>query len=262
MAKIPMYGQNKAGSSLTGLIDTKAVYKFAEPPIIIDDAVYGGTATLPDGADTSVCMHHYSDGLTLACEFIGASTIDGPEVSSLGMVYESVDTDDRGMQWATVHASCKGTEGLNQFTVGLAAFYAKLTFKIGTVASADECGFGIRKKAAFAALPQTYTDYVMLNVDNGNIKAQGALNDTDASDVDTTNDWADGAVHSLEVRVAKSGAATFKIDGQDPTVNTFSQTFDAGDVVHPFFFQLKDAGAALDPTMIELEMGLQSDEAN
>ena len=259
---IPLYGQEKAGGKLGALLDKKRVYKFENPPVIIDDAVYGATATLPDGADTSVCIHQYTDGLNLAVEFIGASTIDGPELSSLGMVYESVDTDDRGMQWATVHASAKGTEGVNQFTVGNAAFYAKLRLKIGTVGSADECGFGIRKKAAFAALPQTYTDYVMLNVDNGDIKAQGALNDTDESDVDTTDNWGNNEIHTLEVRVAKSGAATFKIDGADPTVNTFSMTFDAGDVVHPFFFQLKDACAALDPTMIELEMGLQDDESN
>ena len=259
---IPLYGQEKAGGKLGALLDKKREYKFENPPVIIDDAVYGGAATLPDGADTSVCIHQYSDGLNLACSFIGASSVDGPEISSLGMVYETPDTDDRGMQWATVHASAKGTEGVNQFTVGKAAFYAKLKLKIGNVSGADECGFGIRKKAAFAALPQTYTDYVMINCDAGNIKVQGALNDTDESDVDTTQDWADGEIHTLEVRVAKSGAATFKIDGADPTVNTFSMTFDAGDVVHPFFFQLKAAAEALDPTMIELEMGLQDDETN
>ena len=128
---------------------------------------------------------------------------------------------------------------------------------LGTVGSAVEFGFGIRKKAAFAALPQTYTDYVMLIVANGDIKAQGALKDTDESDVDTTDNWADGEVHTLEVYVSAAGAATFKIDGVAPTVNTHTLTFDDGDVVTPFFVALKDAGAGADVIHIELEVGLQ-----
>ena len=230
--------------------------------MIVDDQVLGATATLPDGADDSACIHMYDDGLVLHANWVCASTIDGPAVTTTGINYEPVDTDDRGLQWTMLHSTAKGKEGVNKFTIGQAAFYAKLEMSIGTVGSADECGFGFRKQAAFAALPQTYTDYVMLNVDNGDIKAQGALNDTDETDVDTTNDWADGEIHTLEVYVSKTGVCTFKIDGADPKVNTFTMTFDDGDIVSPFFFCLKDTGAGLDPIMRSLEVGLQADSGS
>ena len=58
----PMYGQIKADNKIDALIDSKRVYKFANPPVVIDDAMFGGTATLPDGALNSVCIHQYDDG--------------------------------------------------------------------------------------------------------------------------------------------------------------------------------------------------------
>lgn len=263
MAKIPMYGQNKAGNALESLIDNKRVYDFANPPIVIDDAMYGGTATLPDGALNSVCIHQYDDGLTLNCHWTVASTVDAPEIDANGVNYECDDTDDDGVQWVMARAGSKGRDLVNQFTVGEHAFYAKLTMDIGTVGSTDDCHFGFRLKSqAFQTAVSSYTDFASMNVDNGDVKIETNINNGGVSPTDSTDDVTNDSVHTYEVYVAKSGAVTFKLDGADPTVNTHTATFDAGDVVTPFWSMTKDDAAACNPTLHRLEVGLQSDQAN
>ena len=54
-------------------------------------------------------------------------------------------------------------------------------------------------------------------------------------EVDTTNNFADGATHTFSVLVSASGVVTYQIDGSAPTT-TLAQTFDDGDVVIPFFY--------------------------
>ena len=61
----------------------------------------------------------------------------------------------------------------------------------------------------------------------------------------------------MEVYVGADGAATFKIDGNDPTVNTTTLTFDAGDVLTPWFVYMKNAGSAATCILRRLEVGLQ-----
>jgi hypothetical protein len=94
-------------------------------------------------------------------------------------------------------------------------------------------------------------------VNVGNIYAETALNNTTATPTDTTDNWGDGEIHELSVYVSKAGVASFKIDGQDPTVNTHSVTFDAADVVTVFGAFMKGAAEEADVEHIELEVGLQ-----
>ena len=260
---IPLYGQNKQGGQLKGLIDSKRIYDFANPPIVIDDAVYGGAATLPDGALNSVCTHLYDDGLCLSVHWTVASTVDGPEIDADGINYEADDADDDGIQWVMARAGSKGRTGINQFTVGGPAFYAKLRMDIGTVGSTDDCHFGFRLTSqAFQTAVTSYTDFASLNVDNGDIKAESNINNGGAEATDTTDNAGNDVAVTYEVRVAASGAVTFKIDGNDPTVNTQTQTFDEGDVVTPFWSMTKDDSAACNPTLRSLEVGYLVDINN
>ena len=103
----------------------------------------------------------------------------------------------------------------------------------------------------------TYTDYASLDVNAGDIYAETALNNTTATPTDTADNWADGEVHELAVYVSNAGVATFKIDGSDPSTNTHTHTFDAGDVVTVFGAFMKGAGEAADVEHIELEVGFQ-----
>ena len=264
MAKIPMYGQNKDGNALASLTDQKYVFHFANPPILQDDLIYGGAYSVPDGGDNDVVIHQYPDGLQLACAYMGAIDEDGPAIAATGMNYEGGDTDNEGFQWVMSYPGSKGTEGRDSFTVGKHAFYGKLEYSLETVAVLDYSWFGFRLKSqASVAEPRANaTDYAVIGPNAGDIKVETALNNTTQTVLDTTDNWADAGVHTMEVRVAKSGAATFKIDGQDPTVNTTTLTFDTGDVLTPWFVSLKASGATCNTILRRLEVGLLSDKGN
>ena len=118
-------------------------------------------------------------------------------------------------------------------------------------------GFRLKSQTHVADPKATYTDYASLDVNAGDIYAETALNNTTATPTDTTDNWADGEIHELAVYVSNAGVATFKIDGADPTVNSHSVTFDAGDVVTVFGAFMKGAGEAADVEHIRLEVGLQ-----
>ena len=256
----PLYGQNKLDGLIDGTYGKKRIYKFEDAPLYADGTAIGGAAKAPvDGGTEEQVQLQFSDGLNLSCAYMGACTVDAPTGTSLGMTWEQADTNNLGYQWQTCHRSFKGTEGVNSFTIGGPAFYAKHKFKIGNVSGLDYCLFGFRLKSqTHVADPKaTYTDYACLDVDNGDIKVETALNNTTATPTDSTDNWAGGEVHELAVYVSNAGVATFKIDGQDPTVNTHTHTFDAGDVVTVFGAFMKDAGAGADVEHIRLEVGLQ-----
>ena len=255
----PLYGQNKIDNKIDADYDDVHIYNFAECPMVEDAERIGGAAKLSDGSTEEEVSVQFPDGLNLSCAYMGACTVDAPTGTSLGMTWEQADTNNLGYQFVTCHRSFKGIEGKNSFTIGAAAFYAKHKFKIGNVSGLDYCMFGFRLKSqAHIADPKaTYTDYASLDVNAGDIYAETALNDSTATPTDTTDDWADGAIHQLEVYVSKAGVASFKIDGSAPTVNTHSVTFDAGDVVTVFGAFMKGAGEAADVEHIRLEVGLQ-----
>ncbi len=255
----PIYGQNKWDNKLDAAHDNVYIYDFAECPMVEDAERIGGAAKLSDGSTEEEVSVQFPDGLNLSCAYMGACTVDAPTGTSLGMTWEQADTNNLGYQFVTCHRSFKGVNGKNVFTIGGPAFYAKHRFKIGTVGSLDYCMFGFRLKSqAHIADPKaTYTDYASLDVNAGNIYVETALNNTTATPTDSTDNWADGEIHELAVYVSSAGAATFKIDGQDPTVNSHTLTFDGGDVVTVFGAFMKGAGEAADVEHIELEVGLQ-----
>ena len=255
----PIYGQNKWDNKLDAVHDNVHIYTFAECPMVEDAERIGGAAKLSDGSTEEEVSVQFPDGLNLSCAYMGACTVDAPTGTSLGMTWEQADTNNLGYQFVTCHRSFKGVEGKNSFTIGGPAFYAKHRFKIGNVSGLDYCMFGFRLKSqAHIADPKaTYTDYASLDVNAGDIYVETALNNTTATPTDSTDNWADGEVHELAVYVSNAGVATFKIDGSDPTVNTHTHTFDAGDVVTVFGAFMKGAGEAADVEHIQLEVGLQ-----
>ena len=256
----PLYGSNKLDSKVDETYGKSRIYKFGDVPLYVDGAGIGGAAKAPpDGSTEEQLQLLFPDGLSLSCAYMGACTVDAPTGTSLGMTWEQADTNNLGYQFTTCHRNAKGTEGINSFTIGGPAFYAKHRFKIGNVSGLDYCMFGFRLKSqTHVADPKaTYTDYASLDVNAGDIYVETALNNTTATPTDSTDNWADGEIHELAVYVSSAGAATFKIDGQDPTVNTHTLTFDGADVVTVFGAFMKGAGEAADVEHIELEVGLQ-----
>ena len=250
---IALYGQNKQGTEINDLIDDVRIYKFEHAPMVEDATRLGGAAKLSDGSTEEQVSLQFPDGLNLNAAYMGACTVDAPTGTSLGMTWEQADTNNLGYQFVMCHRSFKGIDGSTP------AFYMKHKLKIGTVGSLDYCmaGFRLKSQTHVADPKATYTDYACLDVDNGDVKVETALNNSTATPTDSTDNWADGEVHTIEVYVSAAGVATFKLDGVAPTVNTHTFTFDDGDIVTPFFVAMKDAGAGADVVHIELEVGLQ-----
>jgi hypothetical protein len=147
------------------------------------------------------------------------------------------------------------------------AFFIRLIAAIPTVSEFDVFLFGWRKVAAYtagitqpttgAAGPDAYTDFFAFNVNAGDIYIDSNLNNAGLVAVDTTLNWADGAVHEMLIKVSGAGAATGFIDGT-ALATTQAFTFDTGDVLMPLFAVTRGAAtAAVNPNLIQYEWGPQ-----
>ena len=128
------------------------------------------------------------------------------------------------------------------FVVGTdGPFHFRCTFDIADVSGSDNLMVGFRKAEAYQATAlDDYDEMAAFDVVSGDIKTATVINAATTVITDTTNDWADLATHVLEVDVALNGAVTYKIDGVAPGT-TVAYTFDAGEVVVPFFYNRYDA---------------------
>lgn len=243
----PLYGSNKfdeLAAKVIGGVDSPdgGLFTFSDNPVVGDHG----------GVDTASCIHMYDDGLKLIVQNIGtqtAGTAAGPVATSAGMNYSYDGADDEGIQWCLADANAKGYWNgpkVQKYKSGSAAFFASLTFTITDVSDTDDCAFGFRKVEAFQAAIDDYDEMACLNVISGDIKSETIINNASTVVTDLTapssGDWADGAVHTLKVKVAADGAVTYELDGIAPT-GAVAYSFDAGEVVTPFFY-LKHAAAS------------------
>jgi len=173
------------------------------------------------------------------------------------------DTDDIGCQWTTGPFLAGGKEGKDIFTVGSTAlpkpaFYFKVHMDLTDVSGTDDCHVGFRLQSdAVETTGVAYTDFASLNIDAGDVKYETNINNggaTSASSGATIGD-ADG-FHWYEVRVSKAGLVSFYMDGAQLTTNDPSVTFDAADIVTPWFYFRNDS-TKTDCIIDEVEFGLQ-----
>ena len=206
----------------------------------------------PLGATGSVNVLATEDNL-FEYHIKGTQTILAPVLAAGGLDVGMDQTDNDGVEI---------TQGITArsraaFVVGTDAFYAKCKLSIATVAGTDDCAFGFRTAEAYQANLDDYNNMAALNVIAGDIKIETIDDNAATTTTDTTNDWADGETHTLEVYVGVDRAVTYKIDGVAPLV-TAPFSLDNGDTVVPFFFMLNanasQAGAIL---IQEWEVGLQ-----
>lgn len=180
-------------------------------------------------------------------------TITWAAADGLGITTDGADNEG----WELTQGIVDGAPGA--FTIGTSpAFYAAVRFAIATVANADMIAFGFRKVEGYAALDfETYTDFYVINVDNGDFYKESSLNTTTDVDQDLAQaNWTDNQVHTVEVRVSATGVATAYIQGTLES-ETAAFMFDDGDVVVPFFFIQTDAAGAPDVDLVFWESGIQ-----
>lgn len=211
----------------------------------------GAGAATGTAGDENLCL---CGGVTWEYHVLGTQTVVAPSLGTYGLNIVQDETENDGVEYCLgINANNKGV-----FTVGTdAAFYAKLKFYIDDVSGTDDCAFGFRKVEAYQANIDDYDEMACLNVISGDIKIETILNGGATTTTDTTDNWADAGIHTLEVRVSAAGVVTYKIDGLAPTT-TAAFTFDDAEVVVPFFYHLQAADpecAAVE--LISFECGLQ-----
>jgi len=207
--------------------------------------------------DGTVIAHKYPDGPTFYMNDIVTQTLREPTAATTGMDYAYDETENDGWELRTHLNGSVGVEGLTKFTVGNAPFYLKWRFSIDDVSGTDDCAIGFCKDEAHDAAIDNKDEMACLNVISGNITIETILNGGATTTTDTTDNWADGESHTLEVYVSKVGVVTYKIDGAAPTT-TAAFSFDTNEVVTPFFYFLQAADPEVAALILqEFECGLQ-----
>lgn len=257
-ANHPMLGSINAGKELGNRMNIAGAdggtFNFGSMPVVSSSI----------GLDTYVSRHVYDDGLNLFVQNIGTQTTTGPIATSGGMDYSYGNTNNLGVQWALAEDQAKEfyVDGpqISRYTVGSDAFYAKLNFSIADVTGADEMAFGFRKVEAFQATLDGYDEMACLNSISGDISSETIINAASNVTTDLTapssGDWADGAIHTFEVKVSSAGVVTYTLDDTTPT-GAVAYSFDDGEVVTPFFYYLNDSDVAGAVVLRQLKHGRQ-----
>jgi hypothetical protein len=168
---------------------------------------------------------------------IGTATVLAPTRIATGLTIGLDVAADDGIE------ICPGILAGNgsAFVVGTdGPFHFRCTFDIADVSGSDNVMVGFRKAEPYQAVAlDAYDEMAAFDVVSGTIKTATVINAATTVNTDTTETWADLATHCLEVDVALNGAVTYKIDGVAPGT-TVAYTFDAGEVVVPFFYNRYD----------------------
>lgn len=218
------------------------------------------TAAKAGGATSGTATNLlYTPNLYLEYQPQGTQTILAPVVVSVSEGVSALNigmdqTDNDGVEL------CAGilNSNLMAFEIGsAAAFFFRVRFSIQDVSGTDDCAIGFRLAEAYQANIDDYTDMAVLNVISGNIDIETILNGAATVTTDTTDNWADGETHQLEVFVSSTGVVTYTIDNVAPTV-TAAYTFTTGLYVVPFIFFLNSADLAGAVNILEYECGFQS----
>ena len=250
----PLYGQNKLDDKLDVVQKDRKTYHFGSPPTCMDAA----DMTPADGVSGNIIENLYGDGLNISLRYQGTQTILVPAADTNGMDYAFDETNTDGVQWVMSQEVNKGItsgDSIDRFTVGSPAFYAELTLRIGTLAGTDDCAFGLRKVEAFQANVDDYDEAAFLNCIAGSVKSETILNGAATSTSAALHTMVADTPVRLGVYVSQAGVVSMKVNGN--AVTDPSMTFDAGEVVTPFWFFLQNATTTDDVILEELTVGRQ-----
>lgn len=253
-------GTGTSTANLAGFIAFERAFlnaifsQFATDPATVitmgdTSAISQGLATgLPSGVAQAENVISFGNGFTLHYSPIATSTLLAPISTTLGLGLILDATASEGIElsgptWASSQKS---------FIIGKTAFSIYAKVNIDDVSGLNPFWVGFRKKEAYQATFTAYTDYAVIGLGNatGDIYTNTEKNGAGNTATDTTDNWADLATKTLEVRVDINGAVTFFINGYKPTV-TQAFSFDAGDEVifTAYALQTADIGT---PSLLEL----------
>jgi hypothetical protein len=209
-----------------------AIYEMMDHQPMVGLTANGYADPTSAGPNTVV----FRNGLSATYTGLGTQTILGPvfEVTK-GLNISQDQTDDDGVQYTF---GALGTLGAWTHTVGTDADkYLKISFEIADVSGTDDCLVGWRKNEAVQANVDDYDEMAAVNVILGDVKVETILNNAATTTTDSTQNWADGETHTIEVRLVGRLVAYY-LDGA-PLSGIPTYQFDSGEVVVPFFFFLQ-----------------------
>ena len=197
------------------------------------------TGVAATGATGDVNLLSFQEGMMMEQFVLGAGqTIIKPVMTATGLLISGDEVTTEGFEY---NFGAARANSRHSFTIGTsAAFFLEFSFRADDISGLEPCYLGFRKTQANQATGAilTYTDFVGYGLNDGiapgDCVIETQLNTGGSVSTDTNDAWADTATHTLRINVSAAGAVTFLFDGGAPTA-TQAYTFDAGDVVHPFF---------------------------
>lgn len=251
------------GASLRQAQNARYVYtNFRGQPIFADVDGFAARGTGPI-TDAEV-FHMMIDGHTFQIRTEQDVTADPPLITSNdGLLINVDDADNEGLEINLGRVQGDGstlwTNSKGAFVSQTDEFFLRVKLDVADVSDADQLaiGFSLGNYPA-DGLFDTYTDFFVINIDNGDVKIETRLNSGTATSTDTTTNIADADQPELEIRVNSSGYARAFVNGAVPSTDKTDFQFDSGDVLHAFYTQLNDAAGDPTVSLIEWESGLWS----
>lgn len=233
---------------IIGPVDFETTYvEFRSNPVGMqnDGTVWSGTNT-----ETNSFV---VDGVSFEQYVIGSVGAPVPVMTDDGLNVRGDEADNEGFEYGFGITS----RNPHAYTSNTHSVYNRIKFKLETVAEMDEVAVGWRLKASYNVDIHAYDTYVGLTVNNGTINTIEDLNGGAASEDDSGDTWADGATHTLEVRIDGDGDTTWWVDGSAIS-NQGSLAFDWSDneTIIPFFHILGDNAAGCEVELITWECGI------
>jgi len=162
---------------------------FQSDPVTAGKA--GGAATGATGDENTMGL----GSNMFEYHILGAGqTILAPSLVATGLLVSLDKVDNEGAEYSQgILARSK-----QAMVIGTDEFYFKLKFSIADISGADEVAVGFRKAEAYQAAIDNYADMAALNVISGNITIETIVGGGATGVTDTTDNWTDGQIKTLE----------------------------------------------------------------
>jgi hypothetical protein len=264
MSNYTSYSAVRAGLGSSKRIDKNDRYVYSRfyGPYDYSGATSDAIAAVTDAAINQL---RPADGGAFQVRLEQAFAGSAPQVSvgTYGalVTLDAADNDGFGMDLGYGAAGSEVPNSMGAFTVGTdPAFFVRVKLMVADVSDSDQIAVGFVKGGwPVDGLLDTYTDYAVLNIDNGDIKAETRVNSGTAGAVDTTQNVIDHASDednavTLEVRVNAGGVVKFLVNGAEPTTDVTGFEFD-DDTVNAVLIVLTDVAGDPGVEVLEWESG-------
>lgn len=226
---------------------------FADVSATPDLIASGSPATVGAGDINTLWSGGYGWQYFVNADFAGAV----PQVihNATGLAFSVDATNNDGIEFAPILAEtialaagvhdgsiAAPARTVNGFTARSEDMFVRVQLTLEDVSALDFVSLGFR----LSQLPQTtlagYTDYYVVNINNGALETRSKRNNGTESVTLSTETVADAGTLTVEVRVNRSGVAQALVRGALIASGQAGFTFDSGDLLIPFLLIQADSG--------------------